>query len=231
VNVYYRNEKAAFTNHSPLAVGSSIYNVYDPMLKLRADFLEENVTIRGDEIVTIDSLCLGYTNAYCYRLETREGIFEGNIAKGLITIRDFEEIIYSDYFILELESDDPLYLGHLYLGHKTELPRFAVEPETGIALNSEASRSFGGQVFGMKRVALESFAVNYNRLALEEQSLIKEYIKAVQNVTPHIIDPYPQAREEFPPMYAVLDIKETSFPKRNESGFFYGGSLSWREAR
>jgi len=237
VNVYYQNEKADITNHSPLAEGSSIYNVYDSMLKLRADFLDESITIRGDydNVVAMDSLCLGYTNAFQYRLETREGVFEGKIAaKGLITVHDFDETVFSDWFILELEGiedEGPLYLGRLYLGHRTELPRFAVEPDTGMALNSEASWSFGGQVSGMKRVTLKKFGVKYNRLTSEEQSLIEEYVEAVQNVDSHIIDPYPQARDEFPPMHAALNIKEVSLPKLNDNGFYYGGSLAWQEAR
>jgi len=230
MNVYYLNNKAtAFTEHSPLEAGSSVYNVYDPMLELRADFLDASVTLRGgfDDVVAIDSFCLGYTNACSYRLETRECVFEGRIAaKGQITVHDFDETVFTDYFVLELEGEPysgPLYLGHIYLGQRTALPRFAVGPETGLALNSEASRSFGGQVSGIKRAALESFSVNYSRLASEERSLIKEYVKAVQNVEPHIIDPYPQARDEFPPVYAALDMEGVSMTKLKEKGFYYTG--------
>ena len=233
MNVYCRNQKAAFTEYPPLAEGSSLLDVYDPMLALRADFLDESVTIRGDygKAAPMDSLCLGLTNAFRYRLETREGVFAGTI-NGLITIHDFDETVFTDYFILELEGiEDPLYLGHLFLGQKTVLPRFAVEPETGITLASESGRSFGGQAFGMRRKTLESFSAKFPRLTVGERETVIDYVNAVLNVEPHIIDPYPKARDEFPPMYATLNIGEVSMQKRNENGFYYSGSLSWQEAK
>jgi len=235
MNIYCVNNKATFKSHSLLAADSSIYNVYDPMLELRADFLDANITLRGvyEDVVAIDSFCLGHTNAYRYRMETREGVIEG-FTSDSITIHDFDEAVFTDFFVLELEGvpySEPLYLGHLYTGHRIELPRFAVGPETGITLGSETARSFGGQAIGMKRETLESFSVNYSRLTSDEYRLIKEYIKTVQNVETHIIDPYPQAREDFPPMYATLDISSISFAKLKEPGFFYSGSLAWREAK
>ena len=233
MNVYYQNKKASFLEPPPLAEWSSIDNIYDPMLKLRADFRKEEkkVTIAGvyDNFISVNSLCIGYTNATEYKLTTPEGTFAG-IIKGEITIHDFDEIEI-DSFTLELEGSGPLYLGHLFVGQKTVLPRFAVEPETGITLNSKASWSFGGQVFGMKRITLESFGASFPRLTSDEYKLLKEYVKAVQNIEPHIIDPYPGAREESPPMYATLNLNEVSLPKRNEDGFYYGGHLTWQEAR
>jgi hypothetical protein len=218
--------------------GSVLENIFDPMFELRADFdAVDKVIINGkfDNITAVDSLCLGNTNAYKYKLTTREGNFSGKI-QGRITINNFDEAVFIDSFSLELEGienedeDEKLYLGYLYLGEKTVLPRFAIEPNTGLALTSEASRSFGGQVFGMKRTALESFGVNFPRLTLEERGIIKEYVKAVQTVQPHIIDPYHEAREEFPPLYVILNKGDFSFQKRNEDGFYFSGSLSWQEA-
>jgi hypothetical protein len=66
---------------------------------------------------------------------------------------------------------------------------------------------------------------------LQECNAIKEYIKAVQTVEPHIIDPYHEARAEFPPMYVTLTQGDYSFPKRDEDGFYFTGSLAWQEAR
>jgi len=233
VNVYCRNKKAAFAEYSPLADGSSLLNVYDPMLELRADFLDESVTVRGeyDNIAALDSLCLGYTNACRYRLETREGEFAGKTS-GLITIRDFDETVFTDWFVLELEGiEDPLYLGHLFLGMRTELPRFAVGPDAGLTLNSESSRSFGGQAFGMRRKTLRNFSANFQRITSEEKEVIEEYVEAVLNIEPHVIDPYPGARDKFPPMYATLNISELPFSKLNENGFYYSGQLKWQEAK
>ena len=299
MNIYYKNEKATLSCPQ-IVTGSSLDNIYDPMLELRADFSSEHILITGiyENFVAINSFCIGYTNAIRWKLlinngspaiawttigqlysgitscvcpvarpghtievgdliisshENSMGVYgrvtaviaqnavtvaymgkPGEISdtiQGRISIFNFNETIYTNGFMLELEGDEPLYLGHLFLGQKTVLPRFAVEPETGINFNSEALRSFGGQVFGMKRITLENFKANFLRITSDEYKLMKEYVNAVQNVEPHIIDPYSEARDKFPPMYATLDIDEVSMTKRNENGFFYNGSLAWTEAK
>jgi hypothetical protein len=235
MNIYYQNEIATLpdpqTGNPPMKTGFFLNNIYDPMLELRADFVNDQVTINGTypRVTAADSLCLGNTNALWYKLTMGGKTFSGDI-QGWITIRDFE-VVYANSFSLELGGFEPLYLGHLFLGSRTTLPRFAVEPESGITLASESSRSFGGQAFGLRRGTLGSFSASFPRLGLEEKETIIEYVKAVLNIEPHIIDPYPQARDEFPPMYATLSVNDVSFTKRNENGFYYSASLSWQEAR
>jgi len=231
MNVYYENEKAGLLSSSTKA-GSNINFVYDPMLELRADFISKSVTIGGryEDYVAVDSLCLGYTNATSYELITEELEVSG-ICRDRITIHDLKETIFINSFILRLEGLDPLYLGHLFLGKKVILPRFIVEPKYGINLRGEVSHSSGGQVLGIKRNKLSSFSVNYKRLSLEEKNILESYVNEVQNVQPHIIDPYTEVRQEFPPMYATISNSNVTFPKRNEPGFYYNGSLSWQEAR
>jgi len=236
MNVYYRNEKATLIDKPPTDTVAPLDNIYDPMLELITKFLSSRVTIKGryDDIIAADSLCIGYTNADRYKLTTREGTFTGSI-EGLIAVCDFETV-FIDGFELELWHDDeedknPLYLGHLFIGQKTTLPRFSPGPESGTTLHSTASRSFGGQVYGMRRRSLDSFSVNFPRISAYEREVIKEYVNAVLTTEPHIIDPYPQAREKFSPMYVTLNIEEAAFTKRSENGFYYTGSLSWQEAR
>ncbi|MDR0290721.1 MAG: hypothetical protein LBI06_07285 [Treponema sp.] len=243
MNVYYRNKKADLSS-AEIATETPLTNVYDPALELRADFKSWKATIAGDfgGITAIDSLCLGYTNAVKYRLTTREGECSGFI-RNRIEAHNFEETIFTDWFTLELNpyaewADAPepgerenLYLGHLFLGMKTALPRFSPGPSAAIALASEASRSFGGQVFGIKRTSLASFSAAFPMIAADERRLIEEYVVAVQNVEPHIIDPYPGARAEFPPMYAALDMGELQMQKIDGDGFFWSCQLAWREAR
>jgi hypothetical protein len=233
--IYYQNNKASFPESPKMENGSYVENIYDPMLELPAAFdIKGKIVITGvfENIVAIDSICIGNTNAFEYKLTTREGVFTGRI-RDWITIHNHTESVFTDYFTLELEGDEDenLYLGYLFLGEKTVLPRFEIKPSTGLAIVSEASRSYGGQVLGMKRQALESFGVSFARLTLEECRVIKEYIKTVQTVEPHIIDPYHEARKEFPPMYATLAQGEYSFPKLDEDGFYFSGSLAWQEAR
>jgi hypothetical protein len=240
MNIYYRNEKAMFVDRPKTQSVTPLENIYDPMLELAARFEESHVKIKGvygDSIVAADSLCIGYTNADRYELtvkDTIERTFTGRI-EGLLAIHNFETV-FIDEFKLELWHDDeedetPLYLGHLFIGQKTVFPRFSPEPESGTTLNSAASRSFGGQVFGIRRRSLDSFAVNFPRITAYEREVIKEYVNAVLTTEPHIIDPYPQARQEFPPMYVTLNTENVNFTKRNENGFYYTGGLSWQEAK
>jgi hypothetical protein len=236
MNVYYRNEKVNLTSRPSTNLHAPLDNIYEPMLELKAEFTGYHVTITGEygRVIAADSLCIGYTNADRYKLTTREGKFSGRI-EGLIAVNNFETI-FIDGFELELwhddeEDDELLYLGHLFLGQKTELPRFSPEPTSGTTLNSTASRSFGGQVYGIRRRSLDSFAVNFPRINTCERKVIKEYVNAVLTTEPHIIDPYPEARDEFPPMYVTLNTNEVSLTKRNEDGFYYTGNLSWQEAK
>jgi hypothetical protein len=231
--IYYQNNKARIVSYPTME--AAIDYIFDPMLELKAEFnVKGSVVIKGkfDNITPIDSLCIGNTNAFRYKLTTREGEFSG-VIKGRITINNFDETVFTEDFTLELEGveDEKLYLGYLYLGEKIVLPRFEIKPSTGLSITSEATRSFGGQVMGMKRQPLESFGVSFARLNSEEYNLMKEYIKAVQTVEPHIIDPYHEARAEFPPMFVTLTQGDYSFPKRDEDGFYFTGSLAWQEAR
>jgi hypothetical protein len=233
--IYYQNNKAVFNDSPRMKYGSYIENVFDPMFELRAEFDARGaVIINGsfDGMTAVDSLCLGNTNAYTYKLTTREGVFSGR-TQGLITINNFDEMVFTDYFSLELKggAEDDIFLGYLYIGEKTVLPRFEIKPNAGMALASEASRSFAGQVFGMKRVTLDSFSANFPRLSFEERDVIKNYVKAVQTVEPHIIDPYHEARTEFPPMYVTLTQGNYLFQKRDEDGFYFSGALEWKETK
>jgi len=229
--VYHRNEKAELMSKE-IADRSSIEYINDPMLELCADFKENDISITGSygNMVAIDSFCIGNTNAVSFELD-----IDGEIEKGWIqkhfTIRNLDEVIFTRSFVLKLSGIEPLYLGHLFFGMKTSLPRFAVEPNTSIELRSESSRSFGGQAFGMRRKTLKFFSANFPWLNLEDKKIIDDYIEDVLNVEPHIIDPYPEAHEDFPPIYATLGISEASFPKLNRDGFYYNSSLSWQEAR
>jgi len=234
--VYYQNNKTETLDSTQIKHPVYLKNIFDAQLELTAEFnSKDKVTITGTypfpEIVPVDSLCLGNTNACRYKLTTREGEYSG-IISGRITIKNFE-MAFIDGWTLELEGtgDDKIYLGYLYIGQKIVLPRFAIQPDTGMTLTSEGSRSFGGQAFGMKRVTLDNFKASFTRLNLQEKETIKEYVKAVQDIEPHIIDPYHEAREEFPPMYVTLSSGDYSFPKRDEDGFYFSGSLSWQEAR
>ena len=245
MNLYYLNKKPIFTEPELglMELNSFLSHVNDPIFEMKAVFTVESITISGkfENAIAVDAFCIGNTNAYKYKLETAEGIFEGYIktrqdeiegyTRGLITIHDLDDVIFIDSFKLTLDGEESLFLGHLFFGQKVVLPRFKVEPQRGTAFFNEASRSFGGQSYGMKRTTLDSFAVKYQRITYDERQIITEYMEKVQNTVPHIIDPYSEARDFFPPMYVTLNIGESQMTKLNEDGFFYSGSLAWKEAK
>jgi hypothetical protein len=238
MNAYFLNEKAKLSvaDNNVSVAGSLLDYIYDPMLEMETEFTGNQVTIKGEfeNVIAADALCIGNTSAFRYRFTTREGTVSGFIdTNGRITIYDFNETIFIDSFTLEIEGveDLKLYLGNLYIGRKVVLPRFSPGSERGISLQNEKARSFGGQAFGMRRVTLESFGVSFPWLTYEEKELIGEYIKTVQNTEPHIIDPFCEARDKFPPVYVTLDTGKVQLKKINEDGFYYTGTLSWQEAR
>jgi len=231
MNVYYRNYKAILTEPKD----SYVDNIYDPIFELVAEFNESKVTIKGDYglgAAAVDSVCLGYTNAFRYELKTnvKECSCEGSI-NDRITIFNFDDVSFINCFELTLESVEKLYLGHLFLGMRTVLPRFEVGHNSSKQLFSERNTSFGGQAFGVRRKTLKNFSVNFPRITSEEKEVFDEYIDTVLNIEPHIIDPYEDARDKFPPMYTTLNISDIASPKLKEDGFFYSLSLAWQEAR
>jgi hypothetical protein len=235
--VYYQNQEAVLSGPTVLQ-GSSLTHMYDPMLELRADFQQATVDITGTfpQVAPVDALCLGYTNASQFKLVLRDqiGIIHDGAYQGIggrISIEDMPDTRYAKSFTLRLEGTSPLYLGLLYLGPRVGLPRFGTGPEQGFEFTGEGGRFYGGQAYGIERVTLESFSVAFPRITSEEKRVIESYVKAVLNITPHIIDPYPEARGEFPPMYVTISSGDISFPKRAENGFYFSSTLTWQEAR
>lgn len=236
--IYYQNQEAVLSGPA-VVQGSSLANLYDPMLELRTDFQQATVEITGTfpQVAPVDALCIGYTNASQFRLVLRSqlndiihnGAYQG--IGGRISIEDMPQTRYAKRFTLSLEGTSPLYLGLLYLGPRVGLPRFGTGPEAGFEFTGEGGRFYGGQAYGMERVTLEHFSVEFPRITGEEKRIMENYVKAVLNITPHIIDPYPEARGAFPPMYATISSGDISYPKRAENGFYFSSALTWQEAR
>jgi hypothetical protein len=236
--VYYQNQEADLSG-PPLAQGSSLSNIYDPMLELRADFKESTVDITGTfpQAAPVDALCLGYTNASQFKIVLRSqlgdiihnGAYHG--IGGRISIEDMPQTRYAKSFTLRLEGASPIYLGLLYLGPCLGLPRFGTGPEQGLEFTGEGGRFYGGQAYGMERISLKNFSAEFPRITGEEKQIMESYAEEVHNIRPHIIDPYPEARGDFPPMYVTLSGDGIAFQKRTEQGFYFSTALSWQEAR
>jgi hypothetical protein len=209
------------------------------MLELRADFQQAAVDITGTfpQVAPVDALCLGYTNASQFKIALRSqlgdtihnGAYHG--IQGRISIEDMPHIRYAKSFTVRLEGTSPITLGLLYLGPRLGLPRFGTGPEQGLAFTGEGGRFSGGQAYGMERVSLKNFSAEFPRITGEEKQDMERYAEEVLNIRPHIIDPYPEARGEFPPMYVTLSGDGIAFQKRTETGFYFSTALSWQEAR
>jgi hypothetical protein len=241
LNIYYKNRiKTASLNSPQSDLVMPLNNLYDDYLGLLAGFTGSNAVITGvwpfPESVFVSSLCIGLTNAMNYTLAlfdvNEEQIYSSgqkNTGFNKIEILDFPGMMV-EKFILELSGDENITLGLLYLGDKLELPRFSPGPAYNHDFTSEAERSMGGYAFGLRKTRLVTFSAGFPRVDNRNRKIIEEYMDETLNVQPHVIDPYPEAREEFPPFYGTLTH---GFPgtKRAENGFYWDFELEWMECK
>jgi hypothetical protein len=129
---------------------------------------------------------------------------------------------------LTIYASAPVKIGGLYVGLKTEFPRFDVSPTLGETITGAGERTSYGQVYGIKKPSIKTFAAAWTRIDNPTRAAMERYADMVQGIEPHIIEPYDDY--SVPPMYAVLtDLGE--FTKRPESGFFWSASMSFEEAK
>ena len=131
---------------------------------------------------------------------------------------------------MTLKGSEDISLAYLYIGEAWELPRFAITPRESIQLGGETKRTFSGQVTGLPTETLRSFSAAYNRITNADKKRFDAYANGVQTVIPHVIDPYPDAHEEFEPFFATLAAYGEK-EKRTENGFFWNFTCSWQEAK
>lgn len=241
MNVYPENKIENMT----LSASSSadLANVYHPYFDLIADFPSSNVTIDGNAGFYYPFVCshfiIGGTNAAAYHLTLKNAsgitVYDSGtvyLNRENIHIKDMPSPLTVCSFSLDLASYEPrTRAAYLYLGNRSKLPEFSINPSWGLALQSQSSRSASGHAYGLLETTLESFSCVFPRVDNNERRILKSYIKSVLNIKPHIIDPYPLARDEFEPMYVTLtDGIDTS--KRDEHGFYWSDvTLSWQEAK
>ncbi|MCL2610911.1 MAG: hypothetical protein FWE02_04450 [Defluviitaleaceae bacterium] len=150
-----------------------------------------------------------------------------NIVKGYYShhfepIEGVKKIIMSLSFA-ELEK---YWISKLFIGMKMELPRFIVFPEESTDIFGEPQRGEGGGVFGIPSVVLRTVSVEFLRI---QKDLFNEYIRLVQYHHPHFIDFYPEAHDDFPPIWGTVNSSLVR-AKRSENGFFWNFDFSWKEA-
>jgi hypothetical protein len=242
MNVYPENmlERIASFSSPQLSDNSEIADTYHCFLGLRAEFNGNSASITGNwgqYPVYIDSFIIGDTNADSFRLmlkNTSDVIVHDSAtvykSGNTFHIQDTPALLIKS-FTLTVTAQDNLYIGYLFLGEKVDIGDFDVEPQHSLEVRGESGRTLNGQSYGLPQATLEGFSASFSRIENRTKKILWEYIKYVLNVQPHIIDPYPCAREEFEPMYVTLTagVQPT---KRDEAGFFWNfGSLEWEEAK
>jgi len=219
---------------------SDIRNVYHRYMKHRAWFPGVNAVIAMEwkEPLRMDSFIIADTDYVSMDLTVT--FFDNSVI-------DFHKDLLEDGMeIIEWDDNKPVkkinlylyrqkgvnehYLGYLFAGEKVTLPRFLVEPQWETEIRGSANRTNNGQVYGTILPTLDKFAVEFARVYKDEKKVIDRYIRTVHNSIPHVVDLYPEAREDFPPRYVTLD-SGVAFTKRNEADFWWNFNMEWMEAR
>jgi hypothetical protein len=245
MNVYPVNnlERVSVLTSPQQVLNIKLSNMYHIFFDLYAEFSTSSATITGDwdyfYPVAADTFIIGNTNAKSYHLTlkntsgvtiyTSGTVLIGTTGKRGIHIKDLPRSLVVKQFILTVSGDENIKIGYLFFGEKWDIGSFQVSPKYGIEIRSGNGRSTGGQAYGLRKPTLRIFGASFAYEDNERRKLIEAYIEEALNVQPHIIDPYPKARDKFSPMYATLS-DGIELDKR-EGVFRWDYSLSWQEAR
>jgi len=212
---------------------SDLFNRY---IDYTVDFTSNNATISGDwnQLVNGNAFIIGNSNAafgsiILFSQGIKVYITDFAIDEYIQIIKFNKSYVFDSITIL-LRGISSLYVGLLFIGETWELPRFVVNPEKNMRLRGTSDRTFSGQAMGIPAEILRAFAGEFIRIGNEEVRKVEKYVQGVQNVIPHVIDIYPEAHDDFPPLFGTLS-DYGSQTKRAENGFYWDYQMSWREAR
>jgi len=236
MNVYPVNAVEAFSLNSPQRESYSLLtDLYNRYISYQADFSATDIELTGscDNATDIDTIILGNTNAQSGRIKLydhdvliHEADFE---TSGYLTIINTEKKKITR-FIIDLSGNENIKIGYLFTGMKWELPRFVIQPVNGLILRNESDRTFTGQVTGGPVETLKTFNASYMRIENDQKKKFDDYINGVQTVIPHVIDPYPEAHEQFEPFFATVESYGEAV-KREENNFYWNMQCGWKEAK
>jgi hypothetical protein len=234
-------ETAAITSaqKKPYSKFEELFNRY---IDYQVDFNEMDIQLTGiwNDSIPVDVFLIGNTNAKTGNIIFKNKhniVFQKNFnASHFINIVEIIDntnrlqLTEIDEFVLTLYGNNLIQIGLIYIGETWILPRFIVNPKTQIVLRNEAGKTFSGQVMGIPVETLRTFATEYIRISNEDRFLLDNYINGVQMVIPHVIDPYPEAHDQFPAFFATVTNYSVT-EKRDENGFFWNLGISWEEAK
>ena|GEM_PF-1837308 len=234
--------EASIPVSAQLPMSSNMMDLYNRYLAYQVDFNEPIIEISGtwQNPIPINTIIVGNTNAKTgvIRLYSHNTlIYEKHfVVTDIITIVEFKDVwnnfITMDVteYSIQLSGDEILAIGLLFLGEAWELPRFSIIPIEEIRLRGDSGRSFSGQATGIIAEPLRSFTAIFTRVPHEMKAKFDDYIHGVQNVLPHVINPYPEATDKVKPFFATVDSYSPA-EKRHEDNFFWNFSCVWQEAK
>jgi hypothetical protein len=228
-----RYHTALYASPEPLE-GYDMKDLHHPFLSRVVRFPANTVTINvgwgagvyADSIAILgcdfDQASVGVASqgaaAYAGVIQTR----------GAHTVTRLPDACMATWLTLTIHASAPVKIGGLYVGLKTEFPRFDASPTLGYTIIGEGARSSYGQAYGVKKPGVKTFAAAWTRIDNLTRAAMEAYADAVQGVEPHLIEPYDDY--SVPPMYATL-ANLGEFAKRPEDGFFWSASMSFEEAK
>jgi len=236
MNVYIDNKAEVMTiDGTPVASYSDIKNLFSSKFNVPAYWetpvTSANIDLTGNNI-RANTVIVGRNNAAEIRCRVNTNHFyRVDTSTDPVVMFEFPETLITLIQILVVNTPGNIALNYLYVGNNLELPRFVVEPVYTKMIRSPVNRTFGGFTYGLQQEPLRKFSTRYIRISDEVQKKVEKYVYEVGTTIPHIIDPYPKARENVPPFWATLNIESYERTKRNENKFWWNFNLEWLEAR
>ena len=237
MNVYPVNAFEGATLQSPQRSSHSVLaDIVNRYLNFTVDFNEKDIAINGgwSGLVEADTFIIANTNTksgFLRLWKNNEEVFSSDFeTENYINIIKLGKKYEFDRFDSAFSADENVYISLIWIGNEWQLPRFVTLPTKHLQLRNEGGRTFTGQVTGIPVETLKTFACSFVRINNKEMKIIEDYIHGVQTIIPHVIDPYPEAHEEFEPFFATV-TEYSEKEKRAENGFNWNFSIGWQEAK
>lgn len=199
---------------------------------------ESIITVEFDNSETIDCISFDYHNIETMIVQFYD-VFNNLLGTEIINVNDdcnfhIFDTPYENVKTIILNVTAPdyyLYIGAVFVGEYIEFPRFIQSPQYETEINDDNFQSSGGQASGNRKRNLDNRPIEFRNISNDELEDFKIYLTYVQNSIPHFIDLYPDAHDEFPPFYGIVNIKRIPTPKRRISDFKHNFRLTYKEAK
>ena len=220
-------------------------NINRPVTNLIHNFLElafyattNNcvITIIFDDNHDLNHIAYGYHNLNYMTIQFYD-VYDTLYTENLI-IEDNESI----YYFNKIEAVKKmvitcttlallLYIGSIFTGEYLDLPLFSQAPQFERVINDSNFRSSGGQSSGVRKRNYNRYPLLFENISIDELDDMRTYLNCVQGSKPHFIDRYPDAHNQEPVFYGVVESQNIPTPKRRIANFKYDASISYRESR